>query len=586
MTSSSVPQSSRGCAAGVKRKRTAAQLEASGNPVDKSEAQASDQPGPCNLKEYFLSFKELFQSYWKDDQSRSMLAKNLQEGVDIITDYSGVCCPEFATDIIQHFATQEKVTANTEDGSLFYLRTMSEPNSACQSIAKESMADGDELAPCIFGNVEVSLTEDASRHLDLIESLYDGFTVDMPPELAGASSLEAQPQPHQGLRMKYLVIAGFLMRFTDTAYNQDVTAWCHMHECHCPVWGAQQGRLRMMIAGTTCVGASALGKTHDALSHESMRSFHVWAGKVRALKPFVVIHECVPQWPHKVMQWWFSDLYSIERLEVSPVDMGFPARRPRAWTWMFLKKGVQFSGSPAHFMKMHRMSVELSADDLYCAPEKEVLKEFTSLVERRQGVASPAFLKKECKQDWVKHYAPGGQARLQAALDKQAVGQGLSGAFIVDVDQNAEAGSKPGATFPTMPTHGTFYSATHKRHAVALEHFVVQGFPAFEELEKHLGVRWRARTAVQESSPADARRMAGNSMHLFVMYSQILYILAHLALPGDPVSEPCVKPNKARPAFQRLPRFEDTGGPLPELPGRTLSFEWEDDGTQQLFPCL
>ena len=92
--------------------------------------------------------------------------------------------------------------------------------------------------------------------------------------------------------------------------------------------------------------ASSLG-TKQFMAGPAAIPFSVWILLVRLLEFKIVLHENVPQCGRKPLADALSDKYIVLRVQQSPLDMGWPVRRPRQICLLVLKEYVQSTASPS-----------------------------------------------------------------------------------------------------------------------------------------------------------------------------------------------------------------------------------------------
>ena len=89
-----------------------------------------------------------------------------------------------------------------------------------------------------------------------------------------------------------------------------------------------QHRYHVNIAGTCCTAFSSMGK-QQRWQHKSARPFYVWAISKHVMDEDFFFHENVPSFEVEVLQrnlpaWWV-----LRSWVTSPLEMGWPMRRPR-----------------------------------------------------------------------------------------------------------------------------------------------------------------------------------------------------------------------------------------------------------------
>jgi hypothetical protein len=111
---------------------------------------------------------------------------------------------------------------------------------------------------------------------------------------------------------------------------------------------------------------------------------------------------------------------------------------------------------------------------------------------------------------------------------------------VVDLEVNPDIGGSSSVRvnstdIPPMPTHGSLHSFCLGRKAVANEHLVFMGLPAYPRHEKLLRARWPWRATAEHLSRAQIVKLAGNGQHFILVVLQLAYVLSHVQ---EVVSEP------------------------------------------------
>ena len=117
-------------------------------------------------------------------------------------------------------------------------------------------------------------------------------------------------------------------------------SWCHCHGQHRRLYGrgaddagdaaeaAPSPPLQVVAAGITCTDWSFLGK-RQGMEGPSARPCLIWAHEQLRRAPDVILLECTQQQPDSILLQDFRDRYSVQSAIISPVQLGWPVRRPR-----------------------------------------------------------------------------------------------------------------------------------------------------------------------------------------------------------------------------------------------------------------
>ena len=157
---------------------------------------------------------------------------------------------------------------------------------------------------------------------------------------------------HEGLRegvdpqIHSREVGDEMMRRLDTVMKHEhfdlgQKAWCYKckQQCfvHCTGHVVSEECTTVSIAGTTCTSWSAMGKKGKWLATSAL-PFIVWAYETLAVQPDIIIHECTPRFDFGVMVGIFGLLYIVQSFTFTPVELGWPANRPRRWTICFHRR--------------------------------------------------------------------------------------------------------------------------------------------------------------------------------------------------------------------------------------------------------
>ena len=330
----------------------------------------------------------------------------------------------------------------------------------------------------------------------------------------------------------YMRMATYLKREVEAGNLRGVNGNCIRHDMPCGTtcWEPTSmftDALKIESAGTICVAWSDAGE-HMGYAHPSMRTMLVWAALTLNTKPDVISHECVKAFPIWVLESFFGRDYIMHTFEsMSPVTRGFPSTRERRYTFFFHKESVRFLGSSQEFEAMFDKECVLPGSVYFNDSEENVKQEFHDLAAGRK-------VNPECmyyKMDWKELYAPGALARLDAAVKSNRCDLDASEDIVVDVDRIAAWGHR----FPSMATHGFWYSTKHNRHMTPRETLCVAGIPAVPEAMKFLDLPWKK--ALDLLSPSEVKALAGNTMHMVVATQLLAYVIANtLKLTSPPGS--------------------------------------------------
>lgn len=254
----------------------------------------------------------------------------------------------------------------------------------------------------------------------------------------------------------------------------------------------------------------------------------------------------------QVLRDLLGDIYYVQSVVAGPEDMGWWVNRRRRFCILTLKDSEYTTIlQPKDFLNAFgrsrsRAATCMRGDMFYCAPLDAVATEAQRHVKRRRCAQDVGLVggrlagqtvlcdgnQARCaiyERNFVDKLMGSGMAAclLASGFDLSMICQRLCNeanmAFICDLEQHSAYGNMSlSSAMPTLISHGCYFSFRLQRQLLPMEHFVCQGFPLFG-----LGsysTPWGS--AIEKMSPSAIRDLAGNSMHLEVMWALMLWILA------------------------------------------------------------
>ena len=285
----------------------------------------------------------------------------------------------------------------------------------------------------------------------------------------------------------------------------------------CPVSGQlTQKKLRILIAGTECKAWSSNGK-QQRQGHPSMLVFLVFIFDLRHRKYDVGIHEITELHPEQLLPHFLQGQYQCHTFRISPYHLGFPARRPRKYTVM-IKQDHIFDGGQEHFMKLFGQCPSIDPHVLWVAPSSEIDNRFMQVAIGRGNIPRP-----DQPQDWTPLLTPFQRSRLEQTYRRPD----NSIPKFIDLSKSTERCS-PGDFMCTLLTNSTLWSNDLRRPNTPKEGLVFQGVPAYDGLSTKFSVEW-PKCIGDTISDTEAIFLAGNAMHIGVVGTLFLYVLASLS---------------------------------------------------------
>ena len=361
-----------------------------GLPVSKSEPAQADQdyanPGPGSLQEVYSWTSYYLDRLLEDRRTRTRILQAAQRGVFFATDYSGSGCAEQSALMIRH-ALQKSVPGLAD---FWHMVRACDVDPACQFVLREHL-EGPERPCCVFGDLLDRLPETDLAALRAIQSKWRSTwefrsktAKDNPDNKLLQTAVDKACT--EGMFQELMV---YLDKVDFPAHSR---ASCSIHDRQCFVHGpplpAPDDNIRLVQAGNSCIDWSSMGKL-DGWLGDGLLPFLVWAYETRAQRPDWIIQECTVRFDSSMMDRIFKELYWVQTIELSPMDLGLPTSRPRKWTVSILKSKWTYEvGLQSQEIKRFFRKLELYGDIFFQAPHSSVSAYYQQLAAKR-GRATP-----------------------------------------------------------------------------------------------------------------------------------------------------------------------------------------------------
>ena len=359
----------------------------------------------------------------------------------------------------------------------------------------------DELAEHVFGDIASRLSDDIGS------KVHDKKPGD------GASYDECM--------QCYKEIHDLLMGDLDAAFGSVAPCHRHGHDCCFKATAvAATPKLRVLIAGTSCVGWSDAGKKAK-LQRPSMLTFLLLVADAVHQKYDVICHENTEGMPDELLEYFFGPTHLVVPLRLAPYHLGMPVRRPRKYT-ICIRKGIEVTSanfSQAEFLALFAQVPCLDPHDLWCAPpeatEERYMRRATECGMLPKGEAG--------KKDPYLLLTPYQKRRIQTAIQSMPEGVDPSQIF-VDIQRTPKF-TTPGLFIPTLLTNSSIWSVRLCRLADPKEMLIFQGIPSYDAVSEDYAAPW-ARSVEAGISATDEHTLAGNAMCCPISGTVLLYALA------------------------------------------------------------
>lgn len=480
--------------------------------IDFLEAQSDWRAGPSTVREAFAWPYTQLRQIEMQPGALQRLCQNFQRGVTLTSHYSGILCFDVAAKFVET-AVKSKHLPLLQDG-----RPPAEHH--LPFVRSQSACDIDGICQQLVGGMPATM-----RPQHYLRDLNDLLVPDV-RSLFDAWEKQAAEQARRALSTTetdimtdvYLRMACHLFANLETVFA--ATAPCALHAQCCPSGCISRGlqedeALTVESAGSVRTAFSSYGLRRTT-SDPTARPFIIWALKMRLAQPKCIFHENTRLFPLELLVFMLGDLYKVGWSEIlSPWQLGFPVHRPRRITFLHLRGEVIFTGSGADMISRMRCTLQLSGDDLLVAPAC-VVKEHRERLATRGGKPRAA--------SWADLHTPGRLQRLEQHAANRTQKQGLTGAYLADLDQSPGFTSA-GPLVPCLVRHGEIWSFGKARPMMPTEHLIAQGWPMHDVATPEFPAT--IDPAAHGLAGSDIKKMAGNGMCLPVMGTAFLYSMAH-----------------------------------------------------------
>ena len=472
-------------------------------------------PGPANVEQMFCWADNTWQHL--SAEQRTLLIQNFDEGLELLTYYSGKGSAESIFHQIASRVTQEKSGSGQPVETPLRVSSACDCKPLCRQVLCALKAGKPEH---IFGNVcsriEASVREAVEKMLPVSE--------DSPQQKAAA----------------YERIRGHLFAAGRQAFNPCVKSYCYVHGRACPLWDSvdvvnptARDKLVVAAAGSCCTDYSPR-RTGEApgLSGPTTYPFHAWIGEMKVLLPDLIYYENVPNFPAHKFDEWLPE-YANHNIVASPVDYGFPVSRRRIFGLLVLKETVSLDLDMPAFEAAFKRRCCTNADSFCVAPPEDVLAAYEDRARSRgnfirrtgsreawttQQLLSVLDLSKVVTPTMLNRLADYERLLADRSLPSEAC-------CVFDLDQNAGY-SGVSDLIPSVPTHSSLYSRQKGRLLTGNECLASYG----ENLYHHsCGPESLLPRGLLDSLTEKQKQfLCGNSWHIPIFGQFIMFSLAHV----------------------------------------------------------
>ncbi|CAE8691276.1 unnamed protein product [Polarella glacialis] len=465
-------------------------------------------------------------------QKRECLQANLN-GLGTSSDYSGMGCQEMALLLV----LTGLVSAGLHLPEPVYISSVCDVQRHCREVLLENTALSGlghlyqdlkhRVSPAglaKFEQVRAAMDREWTSTSEWV--LAQGAAASSTAREAKAIQKDITASFGHRLMQQYVAVLGEDGVFQDFAP-------CGKHFKRCPLPHRDQYyqgmRLKMHVAGTTCLDYSSMGLSRKEMG-ESGAILAIWIKQRLLSLEDAVIQECTPRFDPTVFQEFLGEEYVIIDMGVlNPPQFGWPASRPRRYVVFLRKKTLRLATTVKQFvdgMSFFYEEVHHDSRIFLCAPDEEVESMRASLSAKKFCGPSTSFFRllNGTQQVRVANYR--GLPKVQKM---KADGKAVA----MNIDQAPDAMEYASAICPTLLTRSTLWSDWGLRPYLPKEHLVIMGVPQWKPFWESLGL---SGPFFKASMLCDTKlkSLAGNGMSLIVVGLLQLHVLSSVSKIDNP----------------------------------------------------
>lgn len=280
------------------------------------------------------------------------------------------------------------------------------------------------------------------------------------------------------------------------------------------------------MVGNECLDWTSFGNEMQLVG-AGLSVLLVWCFEMLHFQPSFIVQECTPRFKPFILEHIFCRLsggrYVLQVRNFSPVDLGFPASRPRQYCILthtqHLKVLLPFADVAVEHIFFRRLQVDATVyfRDVGGPNERQAFRRFLM---RERGMA---FVDKQkvvkCKT--FKLLPPSKVVRFRGYM-QLAAKQGVT-AGVVDVNQTVGFSRRISPVIPTLLRSSMLAEISTGEVLLPSAQFDVMGIP----LHRPPGVEYRPPIAslLPTMGHRDMMRLTGNAMHAAAIGMCLLYVL-------------------------------------------------------------
>eukprot|EP00439_Symbiodinium_sp_Y106_P034529 s571_g4.t1 len=486
------------------------------------------------------------QRFWQCLQNHSLdqvLARNIQDGIRISTDYSGMGTGEEAMRQLclvcwQHTGGQPEAE---HLGEKFFCQRATDVDAFCRHV----LMHHDELfrPRCLFGDIVERMPDhckDAISKRLKREQASDKSGGNQRKRKHSDSGREAVPQHVQLSEGRMLIRNAAQLLLANHHPKKDWRATCYAHGKHkcCLNATAPQdfAGISINITGFTCVDWSVFGskcKWHG----DAALPWCQWVTERIRCQEDVILCECTPSFDHQLLRELLQGTHDMETLLVGPDILGEPVLRTRLFMVLLKRSSMawddatQSAGVQARFESIFGHTTVMSVLEKFRATGSDVDAYLKALAKSkhmpetsRSGKAwSWIHLCSAAQRASVKEHRDALERHVSSEVEletKKNLGKGSE--WICNLRQTPEHVPALWRRVPTLMRKSLLYVFGLRRVGLPLESLELQGWNVFGSRASHGSLT----DCLRCLPSSQAMSLSGNGMHLHVLGSLMFFIFS------------------------------------------------------------
>ena len=300
--------------------------------------------------------------------------------------------------------------------------------------------------------------------------------------------------------------------------------------------------LRVHVAGSTCTSWSRMG-TKRGWAATSALAFAVWAFETLAQRPDALLRECTQDFDVSMLESIFGEHYTLASYVFSPIDLGYPASRPRRYTLLLLRRRLEptVGFNDEGFGGMFFRHCVTTGHIFWRAPKEPVNKHLSDMAVQKRHLPPT----QTDGEPWLpRDVLPEGLHVRLLAYEKACRKARCPLKFIVNLCQNQSFMKGRSEFVPTLLTHTSALWSMRVGRLLFFptDHLGVQGVPIYahgRDCSMRFGVEMMALAG--RLTDKQIMAVAGNGMNMVAVGVALMFLLCTSNANGVVACMPVVR---------------------------------------------